>query len=134
MFQISFHPLSWKIAQSAAGAGFYQRLNVTNVIRRTANWGDTMLFGREQFAGTYGVGQFLRTFHPPVAPAGTSCLCRQRELGLESGCERGTGRLHGSPRSSAGSYTTSIDVGNTVSYTVTNLVEGATYHFGRDCV
>src|SRR6266576_1038553 len=30
---------------------------------------------------------------------------------------------------SAGSYTTSIDVGNTVSYTVTNLVEGATYHF-----
>ena len=29
----------------------------------------------------------------------------------------------------AGNYTTSIDVGNTTSYTVTNLTEGATYHF-----
>src|SRR5207344_2856624 len=29
----------------------------------------------------------------------------------------------------AGSYTTSIDVGNTTSYAVSNLVEGATYHF-----
>ena len=29
----------------------------------------------------------------------------------------------------AGSYGSSIDVGNTTSFTVTNLVEGATYHF-----
>ena len=29
----------------------------------------------------------------------------------------------------AGTYGSSIDVGNTTSYTVTNLVEGATYHF-----
>ncbi len=29
----------------------------------------------------------------------------------------------------AGNYTTSIDVGNTTSYTVSNLTEGATYHF-----
>jgi PKD repeat protein len=30
---------------------------------------------------------------------------------------------------SAGNYTSSIDVGNTTTYTVSNLVEGATYHF-----
>ncbi len=29
----------------------------------------------------------------------------------------------------AGSYTSSVDVGNTTSYTVTGLTEGATYHF-----
>ena len=29
----------------------------------------------------------------------------------------------------AGNYTTTIDVGNTTTYAVSNLVEGATYHF-----
>ena len=29
----------------------------------------------------------------------------------------------------AGTYTSSIDVGNTTSYTVTGLTEGVTYHF-----
>ena len=36
-------------------------------------------------------------------------------------------KVHYGP--SAGNYTTHIDVGNTTSYTVTGLTEGATYHF-----